>query len=287
MIEDAEVRLAEDVRVLPAEGTWTHFIVDTHAHLDHEDFDPDREAVIERARQNGVRIILAVGYDIQSSERAVEFAGRYEGVYAVIGIHPHDAKDAPDDAIDRIRTLASHQKVVAVGEIGLDYHYDLSPRDVQRSVFISQLRLARELGLPVVIHDREAHGDVMEILKGEGVPGGGLSGRYGVLHCFSGSLEMARECIKMGFYISFGGPVTFKNARRPKEVAAAVPQDRLLVETDCPYLAPTPHRGERNEPAFVRYVVEELAHLRGTSFEDIASVTTQNAIRVFGIPFSP
>lgn len=253
-------------------------LIDTHAHLDDERFDRDREEVLSRARREGVEIIINVGCDIPSSQKAIGFTRSYEGIYAVIGIHPHEAKVASPDAIERLRELLGEPGVVGVGEIGLDYHYDFSPREVQRDVFIQQMRLARELGLPVVIHDREAHGDVLDILKEETNPAVG-----GVLHCFSGSLEMARECIKLGFYVSIGGPVTFANARKLPEIVRALPLERLLIETDCPYLAPVPHRGERNEPAFVRLVAERIAQIRGISCEEVAAATTENAKRVFGI----
>lgn len=256
-------------------------MVDTHAHLDQSDFDADREDVLVRAKENGVGAIVTVGCDIPSSEWAVRFAGQHQEIYAIIGIHPQEVKDAPDDAIDRLADLASDKKVLGIGEIGLDYYYELSPRDLQKEFFFSQLRLADRLGLPVIIHDRDAHGDTMDILKQMKA---GKNG--GILHCFSGSLEMAKECIKMGFFISFAGPLTFKNARRPKEIAAALPEERLLVETDCPYLAPTPFRGQRNEPAFVRYIVEELARLRGVSFEDAARFTVQNTMAAFAPRFS-
>ncbi|HHV61300.1 MAG TPA: TatD family hydrolase [Firmicutes bacterium] len=254
------------------------YLVDTHAHLDDERFGADRDEVVERAARSGVKMIVNVGCDIPSSEAAIAFSRCYKGVYAVTGIHPHDAANAPHDAMDRLRDLAEDEAVVAIGEIGLDYHYELSPRDVQRELFIRQLDLARELGLPVVIHDREAHGDVMDILRAHA---SGPRGAGGVLHCFSGSLEMARECIKMGFYISFGGPLTFSNARRLRELATALPPDKILVETDCPYLAPVPHRGERNEPAFVRFTAEKLAEIRGVPLEEIAELTTTNARLVF------
>ncbi|NPV53580.1 MAG: TatD family hydrolase [Firmicutes bacterium] len=254
------------------------FLVDTHAHLDDERFGPDRDEVVERAARGGVKLIINVGCDIPSSEAAIAFNRSYKGVYAVIGIHPHDALNAPPDAIDRLRNLAQDRAVLAIGEIGLDYHYDFSPRDVQRELFARQLDLARELGLPVVIHDREAHGDVLDLLRARAA---GLREAGGILHCFSGSLEMARECMKMGFYISLGGPLTFDNARRLREMAAALPLDRILLETDCPYLAPAPHRGERNEPGFVRFTAERLAGIRVMPLNVIAEITTTNARSAF------
>lgn len=259
-------------------------LVDTHAHLDHERFGRDREDVILRAKAGGVEAIINVGCDISSSRKAVEFTRKYEGMYAAVGIHPHDAKDAREGHYHLLYDLAADAKVLAIGEIGLDYHYDFSPRDVQQRVFRRQLRLARELGKPVIIHNREAHADTLAILKEEfgqeGDEEGGKALR-GVMHCFSGSLETAGECMRMGFYVSFGGPVTFDNARKLQELVKHIPLDRLLIETDCPYLTPEPHRGKRNEPAYVRYVAERVGELKGIAFEEIAQATTRNVGDLF------
>jgi len=254
-------------------------LIDTHAHLDDRRFNRDRDRVIERAKKEGITTIIHIGFDKESSLNACSMAEKYEDIYAAVGVHPHDAKDASDDVLELIYNLAkTKKKVVAVGEIGLDYYRDLSPRDVQKRVFSHQIALAKELDLPIVVHDRDAHGDVLKILKEE------RAGRVGgILHCFSGSREMAEECIKMGFYISFAGPITYSNARRLVEVARYVPLDRFLIETDCPYLTPEPYRGKRNEPAYVKLVAQKAAEIKGITFEELAKITTANAKEVFRI----
>lgn len=254
-------------------------LIDSHAHLDDTQYDGDRAAMLVRARAAGVVQMVNAGCDLPSSRRAVALAAAYDYIFAAVGIHPHEVADLPADYLGTVREMSRQANVVAIGEIGLDYYRDLSPREVQRRVFREQLALAKELGLPVVIHDRDAHGDVLDILRKDGAGPAG-----GVLHCFAGSLEMAAACLEMGFYISFAGPVTYPNARRPKEVAAAVPLERLLVETDSPYLAPQTHRGKRNEPAYVRYVAEQIAALKGITPEEVARATTANARRLFGLP---
>lgn len=250
-------------------------LIDTHAHLDHEWFDQDRADVVRRAQEEGVGVIITIGADLPSSEAAVRLAETYPGVYAAVGIHPHDAKTANEAAYARLKELAAHPKVVAIGEIGLDYYYDYSPRDVQRDVFIRQLALARETGLPFVVHNRDASDDVMAVLReyGQGMPG--------LLHSFAGSPAMAEECVAMGYYISVGGMMTFKNADAVREAVAVVPLERILLETDAPYLAPVPLRGRRNEPAYVRHVAEFLAKERGLTPQEVARVTTANARRFF------
>lgn len=263
-------------------------LIDTHAHLDFPRFDADRQAVIERAHAAGVAAMVNVGVDLASSRRAVALAERVPSVYAAVGIHPHDAKKLDGASLADLRQLAQAPKVVAVGEIGLDYYRNLSPQDVQRRAFRAQLAWAAKLGKPVIIHDRDAHGDVMDILA-DWASGLGsfqdrrshLAGRLGVLHTFSGDLAMAERAIGLGFYISISGPVTYRNARQLPDIVRAVPLDRLLVETDCPYLAPHPHRGKRNEPAHVRLVAERIAALRGMPFNDFAEATTANARRLF------
>ncbi|MDF2930072.1 TatD family hydrolase [Anaerospora sp.] len=253
-------------------------LFDSHAHIDDSRFDSDRLETIERARENGVTGIINIGADMASSARSIALAQSHKGIYAAVGIHPHDAKAAVDADYDQMaQWVGSEPKVVAIGEIGLDYYYDLSPRDVQQDVFIRHIDLARQLGKPIIIHDRDAHGDVMNIIKKE------AKGIIGVFHCYSGSLEMAKEVLKLGFYVSFAGPVTFAKSTKLKEIAAAVPLDRLLVETDSPYLTPHPHRGRRNEPAHVRLVAEEIARLRGLSFEAVAEATTTNVKQLFHI----
>ncbi len=251
---------------------------DTHAHLDDSVFAGDLDKVLERARAAGVVLILNAGFDLESSAAAVELAGKHREIYAAVGIHPHEAAGAGPDYLERLEKLAAHSKVVAIGEIGLDYYRDLSPRRVQKKVFWEQLELAKKLGKPVIIHDRDAHGDVMDILR-RFAPG--LAG--GVMHCYSGSWEMARECVSLGFYISLAGPVTYPNAVRLKDIAARLPEECLLVETDAPYLAPQAFRGKRNEPAYVVHTVEEIARLRNKEPGYIAKITSENGRRLFGI----
>lgn len=199
-------------------------------------------------------------------------------MYAAIGWHPVDAIDMTDEDLLWIKELSAHEKVVAIGEMGLDYHWDKSPKDVQKEVFRKQIALAKEVRLPIIIHNRDATEDVVTILKEEGAEAVG-----GIMHCFTGSVEVARQCMDMNFYLSFGGPVTFKNAKKPKEVVKEIPNDRLLIETDCPFLTPHPFRGKRNEPSYVKYVAEQIAELKGMTYEEVAAVTTENAKRLFRI----
>lgn len=256
-------------------------LVDSHCHIDGSEYDADREEVIARARDAGVNTMLNVGTgDPQSGafERAVELAERHDGVYAAVGVHPHDAKLFDDAAEARLIGLVKQsQRVIAWGEIGLDYHYDHSPREVQRSIFARQLRIARQLRLPVIIHSRAADEDTIRIIREE------LSGgeRAGVLHCFGGSLAMAREAIDLGFFVSFAGNLTFKKADELRDVARKLPIDRLLVETDCPYLTPVPFRGKRNEPARVVETARFLAELIEHSPEQIAKTTSDNFRTLF------
>lgn len=253
-------------------------LFDTHAHLDDKKYDQDREQMLKRAQDKGIMHIVNVGYDLFSSQRSIRLAEQYSFIHAAVGIHPHDAAEADEEVFNKIAMLAQHPKVVAIGEMGLDYFRDLSPRDVQQQVFRRQLGLAREKGKPIIIHDRDAHGDIMNILKEEQAWQIG-----GILHCFSGSWEMAQECLDMGFYISIAGPVTFNNARKLVEIAAKIPLNRLLVETDAPYLTPEPYRGKRNESAHVYYVAEKIAEVRNIPLEELAEATTSNGLRVFGI----
>lgn len=253
-------------------------LFETHAHLNAPEFDEDRDEVIARARENGVETIVNIGFNAETIPTCLELAERYDFIYAVIGWHPVDAKDMTDEHLEWIEELSRHPKVVGLGEMGLDYHWDTSPRDVQAEVFRKQIRLARKLEMPIVIHNRDAHQDVITILKEEKAAEVG-----GIMHCFSGSWETAKLALDMNFYISFGGPLTFKNAKQPKEVAAKVPLDRLLIETDCPYLTPHPYRGKRNESGYVRYVCEEMASIRGMSYEEMARITAENARRLFRI----
>lgn len=253
-------------------------LFDTHAHLDDDNDYRDRDVMIDRARASGVAHIVNVGFDLESSRRSIKLAEKYDLIYAAVGIHPHDAKKAGPGYLIELEAMAAHPRVVAMGEMGLDYYRDLSPRPVQKKVFLEQLSLAKKLNKPVIIHDRDAHGDIMDILRREGLGPGG-----GVMHCYSGSWEMAKECLNMGFYISIAGPVTFPHAPKLKDVAARVPLDRLLVETDAPYLTPAPHRGKRNEPAYVLYTAEEIARLRGLKTEDLARACADNGRKLFRI----
>jgi TatD DNase family protein len=255
---------------------------DTHAHLNDERFRHDSAETIERAVKAGLSAILIAAYDEPSSESAVRIARSRKGLCCSVGIHPHDASSYDDQAEDRIRRLAMDNRdvVVAIGEIGLDYHYNLSPREVQREAFDAQIRLACTCDLPFIVHDREAHGDLLEIVKSYH-DRRQLRALPGVFHCYSGSVEMARSLLDMGFYLSFAGPVTFKNARRAVEVLEAVPLDRILVETDSPYLAPEPFRGKRNEPAYVTYVVEKLAQVKGIDAKAAGDAVCRNARRLF------
>lgn len=259
-------------------------LVDTHAHLDYSKFDGDRPAVLARAQAAGVGTIVTIGVNLPSSERAVALAEAHDGVYATVGMHPHHAKALDGQALARLRELGRHEKVVAVGEIGLDFYRNLSPREVQRRAFQAQLAWAGHLGKPVVIHDRDAHDEIMEVLAdwAEQQRGSPLEGRLGVLHTFSGDLAMAERALALGFYLSVAGPLTYPSSDQLSEVVRAVPMERLLVETDCPFLPPHPHRGQRNEPAYVRLVAERLAVLKDRPLEEIAEATTANARRLFG-----
>ncbi|OGW19989.1 MAG: radical SAM protein, partial [Nitrospirae bacterium GWA2_46_11] len=254
-------------------------MIDTHCHLEMRPFDDDREDVIKRAKEN-LEAVITIGSDFEGSKGAVALAEKYDFVYASVGIHPHDAKDFNDNIFNQIKAWAKNPKVVAIGETGLDYHYDHSPRDVQKEIFIKQLGYAVESGMPAIIHSREAKEDTLKILKESRVS-------KGVLHCFSGDMETAEKAMEMGLYISFAGTITFKKALQIQEIAKVIPDEYLLIETDAPYLAPEPFRGKRNEPAFVKHTAEFIAKLRGVSLEDIDRITTLNAKRLFGIGGMP
>jgi TatD DNase family protein len=253
-------------------------LVDTHAHLDDRQFNEDRAVAIQRSFAADVRCIITVGTDLDSSRAAAALAQKHASVYAAVGVHPHDATQVGRDTLEELRRYAGNDKVVAIGEIGLDFYRNLSPHDRQKEAFVAQLELARQINKPVIIHDRDAHAETMAIMRDK------ARNWRGVLHCFSGDSEMALEIIQMGFYISFAGPVTFENARRLQALARELPLERILIETDCPYLAPQPHRGQRNEPAYVRWVAAKIASLRGMPLERIAEVTTENARQLFGLP---
>jgi len=253
-------------------------LFDTHAHYDDEKFEEDRYEIIEKAYKSGVSYIINASTDIKSCEESLAFARKYEYVYAAVGIHPHEVGGIDDSTLDRVARLAKEDKVVAIGEIGLDYYYDFAPRDVQKYWFSQQINLARELKLPIIVHNRDAHQDSMDIIKQQKAAEVG-----GVFHCYSGSLEMAKELLNCNFYISVGGSLTFKNAKKLVEVVRWIPLDKLLIETDCPYLTPEPHRGKRNDSSYVRFVAEKVAQIKEISFETVAEVTTDNAKKLFKI----
>ncbi len=253
--------------------------VDTHTHLNDKKFFGQEREVIERAREVGVTRLINFGDTMESSGRAVELAREFEGVYAGVGIHPEEAFPMTSADDDRLAAWTEEERVIAIGEIGLDYYWEKDPdrRLLQQEIFIRQLDLARQLYLPVCIHDRDAHGDTLAILKKE------AKGIRGVLHCFSGSLEMAREVLKMDWFLGVDGPLTYKNAAKLPEIVQALPLERLLIETDAPYLAPVPMRGKQNEPAFVKYVAEKVAELKGISLEEVAAQTSANALELYGL----
>ena len=252
-------------------------IFDTHAHYDADQFASDREAVLTALPAAGVGLVVDPGCDVASSREAVALAERFDHVYAAVGIHPEDCDGCTDADFDAIRELCRREKVVAVGEIGLDYYWkENPPRDFQEQVFQRQLDLALELDLPVIIHDREAHGDSLRIVLD-------YPGLRGVFHCFSGSPEMAQELLKRGWYLGFDGPITYKNAKRAPEVAAITPMDRIVIETDAPYMAPVPFRGKRNDSRLLPYVVEKLAEWKGVTPEEMTDITWQNGKRLFGL----
>lgn len=253
-------------------------LFDTHAHYDDERFELDRSDVIERAHRSGVSYIINAASDIKSCEEGIAFARKYEYMYAAVGVHPHEVGKLDENTLDRIGQLAKEEKVVAIGEIGLDYYYDTAPREIQKHWFAQQINLARELQLPIIVHDRDAHQDSMNILKDNKANEVG-----GVFHCYSGSVEMAKELIDYNFYISVGGALTFKNAKKLVEVVRWVPMERLLIETDCPYLTPEPHRGKRNDSSYVRFVAEKMAQIKELSFEEVAEITLENAKKLFRI----
>lgn len=254
-------------------------LIDTHVHLNADQYwDNDLQEVIDRALAAKVERMVVIGFDEVTIKRAMQLIEDYDFIYAVIGWHPVDAIDCTDEHLQWIEELAAHPKVVGIGETGLDYYWDKSPKDVQQYWFRKQIQLSKKLQLPIIIHNRDATGDVVRILKEEDAKEVG-----GIMHCYGGSVETARDCINMNFMISLGGPVTFKNARQPKEVATEIPLEHLLIETDAPYLTPHPYRGKRNEPAYVALVAEEIARLKNISVEEVAAATTANALKFFKI----
>ena len=253
-------------------------LFDTHMHLNARQFAEDREETIQRAFDAGVHYMVVVGFDRETIPLAIEIAEQNETIYASVGWHPVDAIDMTDNDLQWIEELVAHPKVVAIGEMGLDYHWDKSPKDIQKEVFRKQIHLAKKVNMPIIIHNREATEDIIQILKEENAGEVG-----GIMHCYNDSVDYVQACLDMNFYISLGGPVTFKNAPLPKEVAKQVPLDRLLIETDAPYLAPHPNRGKRNEPAYVKLVAEKIAELREMDVEEISERTTKNGLALFGI----
>jgi len=258
-------------------------LIDSHVHLDDSRYDVDRSDIFVRAADAGIEAFVTIGCDLLTSRAAVQLAQTHSNVYATIGVHPHEAKQIEDTWYPELQQLARHSKVVAYGEIGLDYHYDHSPRDVQRQRFREQIREARALQLPIVIHTREAQEDTISILREEQAQEIG-----GVFHCFSGDTWLAKDALDLGFYLSFSGVITFKNASMLREIVQTVPLDRLMVETDCPYLSPIPFRGKRNEPAYVVHVAQTIADLIGngktSAFETVANATVANTKQLFKIP---
>lgn len=254
-------------------------LIDSHCHLDIKDFDKDREAVIDRAQTEGIIHMISIGIDVKSSQSAVALARRYDFISATVGCHPHDADVCGSEDLKMLSRMAAEPEVVAWGEIGLDYYRNHSKKENQRKIFQAQLELAQRAELPVIIHDRDAHKEVYAILEKMG-----KGERKGIIHCFSGDRDLAEAFIALGYYISIPGTVTYKKADQVKEVAAAIPLERMLVETDAPFLAPVPRRGKRNEPSFLTHTVREIAKLRDIPFETVAEQTTRNAGTIFALP---
>lgn len=255
-------------------------LIDTHAHINFENYNSRLNEVFENAKNNNVNLMILPGVEVSKWDEIIEFIEKYENVYGAIGVHPSEIKGFDDNASIKMAELLTHHKIKAVGEIGLDYYWDKDEiiREQQRKVFKEQIKLANEAKKTLIIHEREAHKDAFDILKDYVNPDIKV-----LMHCFSGSVEFMKECVNQGYYIALGGIVTFKNALKPKEVAKEVPLERLLLETDCPYLTPHPHRGEENEPAYVKFVAQEIANLKGITFEEISEITTHNALKVFNI----
>ncbi|MBK5240575.1 TatD family hydrolase [Clostridium sp.] len=252
-------------------------IFDSHAHYDDEAFNEDRDTVIRGINDSGVIGVLNCGASMEGARKSVALSDKYDFIYAAVGIHPEHADTVNEEIINELRNLAQNVKVRAIGEIGLDYHYEENPsREIQKKAFRLQMMLAKELRLPVVIHDRDAHSDTLDILKE-------FPEVIGTVHCFSGSVEFAKECLKLGYYIGFTGVITFKNARKIAEVANAVPLDRILVETDCPYMAPTPYRGKRNKSDYIQYIIEKISEIKGRAIEEIEEITVFNIKKLLKI----
>ncbi len=249
-------------------------LFDTHAHMNDPVFDQDRDELLSSLKDQGVGLVMNPGCSLENSIQAIEIAEKYPFVYAAVGSHPDSCNEVDEQVIDRYRELCRHEKVKAIGEIGLDYYYEDISREIQKKAFIAQMELAREVGLPVIVHEREAHDDGMRIVKQ-------FKDVTGVFHCYSGSAEMARQLVNMGWYIGFTGVLTFKNARKAVETAQAIPLDRIVLETDCPFMAPEPFRGRRNHPGYLYRMAERLAELRGLSVEEVTAITTENGKRLY------
>ncbi len=251
-------------------------MIDSHAHLTMRKYRKDLDAVLARAREAGVLAVVNVGFDADSSAEGAHLAGRHSDVFAAVGVHPHDADTVDDYVLSYLEELSAKPEVVAIGEIGLDFYRNLSPRRIQEEIFVKQLALAKRVDLPVIIHDRDAHRRVMEILRAEGAS-------HGVMHCFSGDIGLAKQALDLGFYISFAGPITY-DGRKAGEIIRKMPADKILIETDCPYLTPVPYRGKRNEPAYVKYVLERVAGILERPVEEVEALTDGNARRLFNLP---
>lgn len=252
--------------------------IDTHAHYDDEAFDVDREELLYSVHSRGTEFIINAAQDYKTSVVCVEMAEKYPFVYATVGVHPHEAGKATAEDLERIEKLAQHNKVVAVGEAGLDYHYNFSTEQDQKKIFIANIEISKRVGKPIVVHDREAHGDILDIMKASDIKPGGA-----VIHCFSGSAEMAKVVASHGWYFSVGGAVTFKNARRIIEALDVIPDELLLLETDCPYMTPEPFRGKRNDSSYIEYTARKIAEIKGISYEELCELTNTNARRFFAI----
>jgi len=251
-------------------------LIDTHAHLDFEDFQENIDEILENSKATGVEKIIIPGVTFEDTPKIINLIEKYDNLFGAVAIHPSEAKNWQEEYYEIFKEYAQHEKVVAIGETGLDYYHDVTFKDTQQHVFRRQLELAEELNIPVIVHDREAHDDVLSILK-----------EYpqvtGVMHCFSGSVEFAEDCLEIGYYIALGGPVTFKNAKTPKEIAQKVPIEKLLLETDSPFLTPHPFRGKQNDSSKIILIAEAIAKLKGLSVEEVANITSQNAEKLFGI----
>jgi len=261
---------------MQAFSTEENMYFDTHAHYCDKRFDEDRDKLLESLPEAGVSLVLNSGSSLRSSKFSLELADKYSFIYASVGVHPHDSKSMTDETVTELERLLTHPKAAAVGEIGLDYHYDFSPRDVQKTRFREQLELARRLDKPVIIHEREALQDTLNMVRE-------FKDLTGVFHCFSGSWETAKIILDMGWYLSFTGVITFKNARRALEVLEKMPADKIMLETDCPYLAPDPYRGRRNSSLYLPYIAEKVAEVRGMNVDDVAALTTENGKQFFGL----